>query len=421
MTKHKGETMFHGKIKSLLAAGIFSLALGTVSAAPLRILCIDQSGAFAHTSAINWLSNYLRTVLGPQQGWTVVAPTSAAASAAKFTTDTLATYNVIIWNNNTSAGNVITNATQRLAYQTWVRKGGGTLGWHGFLDHADLWPFITDSILAGTKFTDHSPWNSAGGRNAKVRWDTVKVNNETTVRANAAEYAAIKAGITYALTKQNSTNDQFTYPDEWYSFRTNPRLASASTVWGGFPRAPDILYTIEENTYDVPTAVKMGPDHPEAWAYKFPKLCPADSCHAGRFIFSARGHDVGAYDGKSTNAAPNGSDSAQAGPTKTFILEAIKWAAAGQAGSTSINMNAAARNSILNAHKLNGELMVAVSSLGNEAVKYSVEVFTLSGQKVAQQSGHGEGQYSFSHLKASNLYLVQVKSGKKTYTQRVML
>ena len=66
--------------------------------------------------------------LGPQQGWTVVAPANAAATQAKFRADTLATYNVIMFNDNTSIGGVITDANQRLAFQNWVRKGGGVLG-----------------------------------------------------------------------------------------------------------------------------------------------------------------------------------------------------------------------------------------------------------------------------------------------------
>lgn len=407
--------MVNNKLKSLLAAGVL-LTSASLNAAPLKVLVINQCGAYVHTTAINWVSNYMLTVLGPQQGWTVVAPANAAATQAKFRADTLATYNVIMFNDNTSIGGVITDATQRLAFQTWLRKGGGVLGWHGFLDHADLWPFITDSILAGTKFTDHSPWNSTAGRNAKVRWDTVKVNGEATVRANKDEYAAIKASFTYALAKQNSTNDQITYPDEWYSFRSNPRSATASAVWGGVSRAPDILYTIDETTYDVPNAVKMGPDHPEAWAYKFPALC--DTCLQGRFIFSARGHDVGAYDGKSAGAAPNGADSAQAGPTKTFLMEGIKWAAAGQtAGPVSIRRQALKAGDVFHVQAQNGILYVNVPGSG----KNEVNVYTLSGKNKGRSVGNGASNYSFSNLTASSVYLVQVKSAGKTYTQRVAL
>ena len=409
--------MIHGKVKSLLAAGVFSLAMGSLNATPLKLLVINPCGAYVHTTAINWVSNYLTTVLGPREGWTVVAPpyTAAATVRTYFNTDSLNKFQVIMWNDNTSAGGVITDANQRLAYQTWVRKGGGTLGWHGFLDHADLWPFVTDSILAGTKFTDHSPWNSTAGRNAKVRWDTVKVNGETTVRANKTEYAKIKAGFTYALQKQNSTNDQITYPDEWYSFRSNPRLATASTVWGGYPRAPDILYTIDENTYDVPTAVKMGPDHPEAWAYKFPPLC--DTCRQGRFIFSARGHDVGAYDGKSAGAAPNGSDSSQLGPTKTFLLEGIYWAANLDGTITSIKAANASFDGMMRTEKKNGVLNVSVSGFGT----HEVGVYTLSGQIVAKRIGSGSADYSFNNLKGASVYLVRVKSAGKTKTERVAL
>jgi len=240
--------MFKHKMKSLLGAGVIALALGITNAAPLKILVVNPVGAYAHATAINWLSNYIANVLGPKQGWIVVAPPMAAtpggpqniaAIQAKMNADTLATYNAIIFNNNTSIGNVIT-AAYRPAFQNWAKAGGGIVAWHGFLDHADLWPFVTDSLLAGTVFTVHSTWNSTGGRNARLIWDTTKIAGETTPRSAKPEYDSLKS----AAFRAGPVN----LPDEWYSFRSNPRLAA-----GG--RAPDVLWNIDETTYDVAGAM----------------------------------------------------------------------------------------------------------------------------------------------------------------------
>jgi hypothetical protein len=361
----------------------------------------------------------MTNVLGPQEGWTIVSSGAAsqttgltATMQAKFNDDSLATYNVIVFNNNTSIGNIINNADHRLAFQRWLRRGGGLVTWHGFLDHADLWPFITDSVLAGTKFTEHSSY----GQNlttTKVLWDTLKTGD--TVRSRLPEYAAMKAGFDTGLAKQGSTDGRLTYPDEWYSFRTNPRLASPSVVWGGYPRTPDIIMTIDENTYSVPTGAKMGVDHPIAWAYKFPKMCP-DTCKQGRFIFNARGHDTGVFAGRGSVAAPNGADSAQSGPTKSFIKQSIIWASAGQF-PTSVKAQAISRGGFLNVRGQSGLLRVEV----NGGIKYEISVYTMGGKKVGSRKGSGFAEYTFSGLSRGNMYLVRVKSGKTQFNQRVML
>jgi hypothetical protein len=409
------------KTKSLILGGLLALGMGTANAVPLKIMMINQSGpgAFSHTNAINWMTRYLTNTLGPQESWTIVSSGNAGlavlptAFQAKFNDDSLATYNVIIFNGGTSIGGVINNADQRLAFQKWLRRGGGIVAWHGFLDHADLWPFVTDSILAGTKFTEHSSY----GQNlttTKVLWDTLKTGD--TVRSRLPEYAAFKAGFDEGLAKQGATDGRLTYPDEWYSFRTNPRTATPSAIWGNYPRTPDILMTIDEATYGVPSSARMGVDHPVAWSYKFPKMCP-DTCKQGRFIFNARGHDTGVFAGRGSVAAPNGSDSAQTGPTKSFIKQSIIWASAGQFASA-IKATAGSKGiSILNARGKNGILRVEVNGAG----KYEISVYTTGGKKVASRNGKGFAEHTFSNLSRGNLYVVRVKSAGKISDQRVML
>jgi len=397
--------MFKGKLKAVLFGGLLALGLQGANAAPLKILVINQCGAFTHTNAINWLSKYLTTKVAQKQGWTIVAPTSSANTQSKFRDDTLSTYNVVLWNNNTSSGGVITDATQRAAYEKWVRKGGGTVAWHGFLDHGDLWGFITDSILGGTKFTVHSNWGS--NPNAKVRWDTIPMAGETTPRSELPEYAALKTGF---------PTGQFSYPDEWYSFRSNPRNSTPSATWGGYPRAVDVLMNIDENTYTVPSGGAMGADHPVAWAYKFPKLC--DSCVQGRFIFNARGHDSAAFSGYGTNSVANGGDTSDTQKTKNWVIKSIEWAAAGQNIPTGIMAVNAGFNGMLQAQGQNGVLRIQVTGSG----KQDVGVYTFSGKKIAGTTGNSSGwkEYSFSNLN-HGIYMVRVNTGKSAVSQRVVL
>ncbi len=401
--------MLFDKKRGFLYAGFLFCGLQIASGTPLKILVINQCGAFVRTTAINWMSRYLTTVVGPSQGWTMVVPATAAETQSKMRDDTLSTYQVIVFNNNTSIGGVIIDQNQRLAFQKWARQGGGIVAWHSFLDHADLWPFVTDSLLAGTKFTDHSNWNSTGGKNAQVRWDTLSTAGDATtngvamVRANRSEYATLKAGY---------PSGPFTYPDEWYSYRTNPRLATPSAVWGGYPRAVDVLMTIDENTYDVPTAVKMGPDHPIAWSYKLPPLTPG--ARQGRFIYNSRGRDTGSFAGVGVNAAPNGIDTGTGG-IHNWIFQSIAWAAG--VTPTSIQANNANPEGMLRTEKKNGLLNVFVRGENT----HEVDVYTLAGKRIAGRTGRGDMNYSFSNLRTAAVYYVRVKSAGGTVTQRVAL
>ena len=121
--------------------------------------------------------------------------------------------------------------------------------------------------------------------------------------------------------------------------------------------------------------------------------------------------------GKSAGAAPNGSDSSQLGPTKTFLLEGIYWAANLDGTITSIKAANASFDGMMRTEKKNGVLNVSVSGFGT----HEVGVYTLSGQNVAKRIGSGSADYSFNNLKGASVYLVRVKSAGKTKTERVAL
>jgi hypothetical protein len=208
------------KRKAIFLSAVTAMCLGVSEAQTqnFRVLCINQVGAWPHTGAINELKTRL-TALGTTLNFGIKHVDANAAS--QMVADTLNKYQVMIWNNNTSIGNVITAGTPRTAFQAWLKAGHGLVAIHGVMDHADLWPWLTDSVLGGTRFTQHSGWNSGGGTGAKVKWDDLPTGGE--IRSNKPEYAQLKLGI-----PGSATNAWFTYPDEWYSFTINPEQGGRS-------------------------------------------------------------------------------------------------------------------------------------------------------------------------------------------------
>ncbi|MBW8890160.1 MAG: ThuA domain-containing protein, partial [Fibrobacteres bacterium] len=205
------------------------------------------SGGYAHTTQINYTSNYYTTYLAPKYGFTTVTPATQAAIDAEMTDANLKTYDVVIFNGGTrigGAGAVGDTAAQH-AFQRYLKAGGGCLAIHGLLDHNNTWPWLRDSVLNGSIFTQHSAWGQ--DPNAKVQWDTLKTSGE--LRSMKTEYDSIRA--CYPKTK-------FTYPDEWYSTSPNVRPIA------------DVLMTIDENSYTVPSGSSMGLGHPVMWAYHLP-------------------------------------------------------------------------------------------------------------------------------------------------------
>jgi hypothetical protein len=395
----------------ILGTGLAVLAAVNVVSARTyqlkKVMIINEtgSGGYAHTTQINYTSNYFTTYLAPKYGFTTVTPATQAAIDAEMKDDVLKTYDVVIFNGGTrigGAGAVGDTAAQH-AFQRWLKAGGGCLSIHGLLDHNNTWPWLRDSVLNGSIFTQHSSWGA--DPNAKVQWDTLKTSGE--LRSNKPEYDSIRA--CFPKTK-------FTYPDEWYSISPNVR-----------PFA-DVLMTIDENSYTVPSGASMGLGHPVMWAYHL----PADKDgNIGRFIYTARGHDVGAWDGTSSNHAPATvaqgavqegstvfSDTSHTLMTKGWLWQALQWAAGLRVqNSTAIHATNATFGGIMHSQNMNGVLNVQVKSNGS----YEVNVFTVSGKSIARKTGKGDAEYSFAGLKGSTLYIVQVKTGKKISSERVLL
>ncbi len=398
--------------KSFLGAGLVAMALGSGYAKTYqlkKVLVINEcgSGGFVHTDQINYTSNYYNTYLGPKYGFKCTIPATQADIDKVFTDDSLKTYDVVVFNGGTRVGGAgaVGDTGAQHAFQRYLKAGGGCVGIHGLLDHNNTWPWLRDSVLSGAIFTQHSNWGS--DPNAQVQWDTLKTSG--VVRSMKPEYDSIRSIFPH--------NTHFTYPDEWYSVSPDPRPIA------------DVLMTIDETTYQVPSGSAMGVGHPVMWAYHL----PPDSTGGpqGRFIYFARGHETGAWDGTSSNHAPETvgqgakqqgdtvfSDTSHTLMTKGWLWQSLKWAAGLYVDQpVSVRSSDASVGGILQAQNKNGVLYVHVDGAGRN----EVNVYTLSGENVARGMGSGDKDYYFSNLKGPSLYIVQVKSAKKTYTQRVML
>ncbi|MBW8888731.1 MAG: ThuA domain-containing protein [Fibrobacteres bacterium] len=366
------------------------------------------SGGFIRTTQVNYTSNYIKLYLGPMYGFTVKIPPTQLDIDSVFRDDSLSTYDVIVFNGSTRIGGngAIGDSGAQHAFERWMKHGGGLVGITGAMDHNDTWPWLRDSVYGGTKFTEHSTWGAASDASTKVQWDTLKTNG--VLNSLKPEYDSLRA--CYPPLHTN-----FIYPDEWYSLTVNPRSSA------------DILLTVDEATYTVPATGGMGPDHPVAWAYHLP---PDADGNSGRFIYSERGHDLGAWDGTSANHAPIDSaagavtadgvvysDTSHTLMTKGFFWQSIRWAAGLMQEPVSIRSLTSNAYGLPDARNENGVLKIRVNAVGKEIV----QVFDLAGHRRGEQSGDGSREYSFANLRQSTVYLVRVKAGNQEFSRRILL
>jgi cytochrome c len=134
----------------------------------------------------------------------------------------------------------ILNATQKAAFERYIRSGGGFVGIHSASDTEYQWGWY--GRLVGAYFASHP----------QIQQATIHIEDPA-----------------HPSTKDLPTVWQRT--DEWYNFRSNPR------------GKVHVLATLDEATY---SGGKMGADHPIAW-------CQA--IDGGRSWYTAMGHTVESY------------------------------------------------------------------------------------------------------------------------------
>jgi len=211
-----------------LACGANSQTPGGPSppAASIRVLVFSKTAAFRHDSIPAGIAAIQQQ--GRQRGFDVDATEDAGA----FTDDNLARYRAVVFLSTT--GDVL-NAAQQVAFERFIRRGGGFVGVHAAADTEYDWPFY--GALVGAYFAGHPEVQNA----------TVQIEDPNHPATASLPRPWVRR-------------------DEWYNFRRNPR--------GNVT----VLATLDERTY---TGGTMPSDHPIMWYHTF---------EGGRSFYTGGGH-----------------------------------------------------------------------------------------------------------------------------------
>jgi type 1 glutamine amidotransferase len=334
------KSIFAGTVRKGLAVGLTTAALaapsfGQANQAKPKVLDFYGVGGFAHGSRT--AANTFLDSLAGAWGFELVKTEAATV----MTPANLAQYAAVILNNSTESGKIF-NADQRAALLAYMDKGA-FLGMHGSGDTKGSWPDYTTYL--GGELSSH------GGGIAKLNIDP-------------SDYAK-----THPILKGLPVTTSF--DEEWYAYKTNPRLATNVKV----------LYTLDEAS--CPGCTKMGGDHPVIWVKENPGK--------GRTFYYAMGHGDNIF--KKNDFCKTVLANALAWTTYNVVHDPTVRIAApiGKAGN--LSMKAGTRS-----------LTVEIPVQGT----HKVEVATLSGKLVSRKSGTGSMSYEFGNLNASTVYSVTV-------------
>jgi type 1 glutamine amidotransferase len=222
-----------------LAPGLGLLALnapGAARAQPAdaryRVLAFSRTTGFRHDSIPDAIAAI--RALGAQRGFL----TDATEDPTGFTDAGLAEYGAVIFLLTT--GDVL-DASQRAAFERYIRAGHGYVGVHSAADTEYGWPWYGG--LVGAYFASHPDIQTA------------TVHREDPTHVSTA-----------------SLPEPWVRTDEWYNFRSNPRATSDIHV----------LASLDETSY---AGGAMG-DHPIAWCRPY---------DGGRAWYTGGGHTRESY------------------------------------------------------------------------------------------------------------------------------
>lgn len=221
--------LLHLPVFLLLAA---LLVGGSASAKPKKVLVFSKTAGFRHTGAIAAGKKAFQQ-MGASHNFQV----DTTENADVFTAANLKQYAAVVFLCTT--GNVF-NDQQQLAFQQFIKAGGGFVGLHSASDTEYDWPWYGE--LNGAYFKSHPKQQDAV-------FNIVDSTNIATAHLSA-------------------TWKRF---DELYNFK-----------WIGTDL--HFLITIDENSY---TGGANGDFHPMSWYHDF---------EGGRAFYTALGHDKNSYD-----------------------------------------------------------------------------------------------------------------------------
>jgi len=203
-----------------------------------RLLLFEKINGFKDTPSVN-AAHAAFIAMAERKGWAIASTDKGGAFNAK----TLKQFDAVIWNN--ISGDVL-SLSQRKAFQKYLKNGGSFIAVHGSAgDPVYFWDWYPDTLI-GARFSGH-PMNPQ------------------------FQEARVVVNTLHPLAKILPSEWRMT--DEWYSFRTNPRMVGAN-----------VLLTLDESTYKpdgMGQNLRMGEDHPIAWTNCVGK---------GRMFYSAIGH-----------------------------------------------------------------------------------------------------------------------------------
>jgi type 1 glutamine amidotransferase len=192
-----------------------------------KILVFSKTSSYRHKESIVAGKKYIME-LGSKNKFGV----DTTENADDFTPENLKKYAAVVFLCTT--GNVL-NDQQQLAFEQYIRNGGGYVGTHSSADTEYDWPWFGE--LNGAYFKNHP-------RPQEAIFNVVDQNNIATAHLPKV----------------------WKRSDELYNFK-----------WIGTDL--HILITIDENSY---TGGANGDDHPMAWYHDF---------DGGRAFYTALGHD----------------------------------------------------------------------------------------------------------------------------------
>lgn len=337
----------------LLAALIAGFAAVPSQAQKFRVLDFQGVGGFEHDS--REVAGLLMDSLAKLGDYMV----DHAKEATVFTAANMAKYQVLVFNNSTKAGDIF-NVDQKKVVLDFM-KTKGFLGFHGAGDTKGTWPEY--STFLGGELSSH------GGGDAEVN-----INPDPLLK-------------THPVTEGSPA--QYVLSEEWYSYRTNPRLAPGVHV----------LFDINEDK--CPRCNKMG-DHPIVWV----KGDPA----GGRTFYMAMGHGKHQFQRIVTN--------------KVLIKQALLWAAKelplGLPTATGVGdarVTGAAPRYEMKLQTGQASLTVETGREGPHAITLS----TLDGKIVGRRSGSDARAYTFDGLRSGSLYTLMTTTSLGSHSRMVAI
>lgn len=212
------------------------LTINSLNAQSFKVLIFHKTNGFRHAPAIT-KSIQMITELGNTNGWTVEDTQNSTA----FTATNLARFKVVIW-ANTSGDNLL-SATEKTAFQNFIKNGGGFIGIHAATDtyRDKSWPWYNDLVGAIVQTNPNHTSNNLSG--------TMDVLNSSNAIVN-------HLGATW------------TKNEEWYYWQLN----------GGYLYSGNInllqVRSTGSNSYDAP--------RPTTWYKQY---------DGGRSFYTALGHN----------------------------------------------------------------------------------------------------------------------------------